>query len=154
MSFVEILGDVLRYHGLVFLERVQIAVALFRRDLEANMEQLPQMRVVRRVSRIVPKRGHKLRRAPAIDDFLRRQFRAVNVDDRRIRSAQFVGMIQRFGVNLLRQRQSVAARLGQADQFFQPRGAGGLDVQAGAEFGAGRGGWARRSRTCRCRSGR
>ena len=72
--------------------------------------------------------------SPAVDGFLRRQFFPVNVNDRRIRRAKFVNVIQRVGVNFLRQRQAVAAGLGQADDFFEPGRAGRFEVQAGIEF--------------------
>ena len=42
-------------------------------------------------------------------------------------------MVQCGGVDFLRQFQPVAARLSEADDFFQPRRAGGLDVQPGTE---------------------
>ena len=43
-------------------------------------------------------------------------------------------MIQSFGINFLGQHQSIAIGFREADDFFQPRRAGGLDVEAGAKL--------------------
>ena len=47
--------------------------------------------------------------------------------------AQLVAMFVGAGVDFLGELQAVAARFGQADELFEPGGAGGLDVHARVE---------------------
>ena len=112
----------------------QILLALLRGDLVADVEQLPQARIEILALRIVAQRGDILRGAPLGDHGCRREFPGINVNHRRIGRAEFVHVRQRLGVNLLGQGQSVAARFGQADDFLEPGGAGGLEMQPGVGF--------------------
>ena len=63
MPVVEVFGDILRHRRLAGLQRVEVAPAQLRRDLVADVEELPQMRVECRVARDVPQRGDELLRA-------------------------------------------------------------------------------------------
>ena len=60
------------------------------------------------------------------------QLARVDVDHRGIGRAQLLAVRRRLGIDLFGQREALAAGFGQADQFLQPGGAGGLEVQAGA----------------------
>ena len=148
--FRDIFGD----DGLVLLERVEIAVALFRGDFEADVQQLAEARIEGRVFLVVPQRVDELLGTPAVDDRCRRQFLFVNVNDRGIRRAKFVHVLQRIGVNFLGDFQAVAARFRQADEFFQPGRAGGFEVDARRRIFSTPGASARKWKTCRCRNGR
>src|ERR1035441_3596172 len=70
MPFVEVHRHVPTDDRFVGLQHLEVAVALFGRNLEADVEQLPEMRVVFLAFRIVPERGAVLRGSPIGDRFL------------------------------------------------------------------------------------
>ena len=71
---------------------------------------------------------------PAVDRRRRRQLALVDVDHGRIGRGQLVLVRQRLAVDLLRNRQPVAARLRQPDQLFQPCRARRLQVTPALNF--------------------
>ena len=67
MPIEEVRCHVLRNHFLVRFESIQIAVAHLGRDLEADVQQLPEARVVGRVALVMTQSGGELRARPALD---------------------------------------------------------------------------------------
>ena len=96
------------------------------------MQQLAEVLVELRVLLHVAQRVGVLVAAPVGHRLGRGQLRGIDVNHRGVRPAQRIHVLQRLGVNLLGQRQPVATGLGEADQFLQPRRAGGLHVYARA----------------------
>ena len=68
--------------------------------------------------------------SPARHLLRRRQFRPININHTGIRPTQLFHPRQRLRVNLLCNLQPLSTGRGQADQFFQPRRARGLQMQA------------------------
>src|SRR5437762_2773894 len=95
------------------------------------------MRVELGVTRDVPQRVGELRTGPTADSRGARELGVVDVNDAGVWRTEFVHVCEGVGVNLLRQCKSVAARLGQADEFLQPCCAGGLEVHTRAGSGEG-----------------
>ena len=89
----------------------------------------------------MPQRPSELRGSPSGNFSGRGEPGSVDVDDRGVRCAQFVDVLQRGRVQVFSQVQPVTAGLGQADDFFEPGGACGLQVQPspGASDGSGDG---------------
>ena len=78
----------------------------------------------------MPQRPSELRGGPSSDFRGARESGPVDVDHRGVRSTQLVDVLQRGRVQVFGQLQPVTAGLGQADDFFEPGGARGLQVQA------------------------
>src|SRR5947209_2105089 len=131
VPLVQVLGHVLRDYRLAGFEHLQVAFAHLGRDLVADVQQLPKAGVVPPVLRVVAERARELLGRPAPHLFLRGQLRAVYVNHRRVRRAQGFDVVERHGVNLLGERETFAAALGEADDLFEPGRAGGLHVDAG-----------------------
>ena len=98
------------------------------------MQQLAEAGIERRIILVMPQRGNKLLGTPGVHRRRRRQILFINVNHAGIGRAKFVHMLEGVGVNFLRDFQAVAARFREADEFLQPGGAGGLEVDAGVEF--------------------
>ena len=92
------------------------------------MQKLAQAGVVVGRMRVVPQGCYVLLRSPARDGCRRGQPGGIDVDDRGVGSAQFFTMGVGLGVNLLCEGEPVAARFGEADDFFEPGGTGGLQM--------------------------
>ena len=122
VPLVEVHRHVAPDDGFVGFQHLEVAVAFLGRDLEADVEQLPEMRVVFLAFWVVPERGAVLRRSPFGNRFLRREFLRVNVNDGGVGGAKLGAMIQRVAINLFGEREGVAAGLGQTDEFLQPVG--------------------------------
>ena len=110
------------------------AVAQLRRYAVADVQQLTDVGVVGRAIRIVTQRRGKRRAVPPPDRLGRRQLVAVDLHHRGVRAAQLVDPPIRRLVDQPGDFQTVAAGLGQGDQFLQPRGAGCLEMHAGVEL--------------------
>ena len=90
------------------------------------MQQLAQAGIEARVLRIMAQGSGELCGSPSRDFSGRGEPGSVDVDDRGVRSTQFVDVLQRGRVQVFGQLQPVTAGLGQADDFFEPGGACGL----------------------------
>ena len=77
--------------------------------------------------------GGVLLRGPAAHLIGRGQLGRIDVDDGGVGRAELFAMGIGLGVDLLGQREAIAAGFGQADQLFKPCGSGGLQVNAGVE---------------------
>src|SRR5919198_521680 len=110
VALVEVLRHVARDRRLARFEHLQITLAHLGRDLVADVQQLPQARVVAPVARVVAEGAGELLRRPALHLRLRGELRAVDVDHRRVRGAQGVNVFERVGVNLFGEREPFAAR--------------------------------------------
>ena len=99
------------------------------------MDELADVGVVERVLLVVTQGADELLTGPAVDDGGGGELRTVDVDDGRVGLAELVHVRQGFGVDLLGKGKSGAAGFGEADDFFEPSGARGLHVDAGAMLG-------------------
>jgi hypothetical protein len=70
---------------------------------------------------------------PTTDRARRRQLSRIDVDDGRIGRTKLLTVRIGFGIDFFCQREAVASRLGQADQFFEPGGSGSFQVDACVE---------------------
>ena len=84
------------------------------------MQKLARVGIVGWVRPVMPQRSDKLLRSPPVNLRRRRQPVLVNIQDRRVRRAQFVEVVEAPGVNLLRQPEAPASRLRQPYDLFQP----------------------------------
>ena len=84
-------------------ERRQVLVLQLRRDLERDVDELAERRIVERLCLVVTKRLRKRLRVPAIDDGGIGQLRLIDVDHRRIRNRELVHARQGDAVDLLRE---------------------------------------------------
>ena len=66
MSLVEILSHVSTNNLLVRLQQIEITLTLLRRDLERDVQELPEARVEQRMRLVVPQRAGKLIARPAV----------------------------------------------------------------------------------------
>src|SRR5829696_8316267 len=135
VAVVEVLSHVAADDLFVLFEEVEVAVAHLRGHFVADVEELAQARVIERIRLVVAERADVLLGSPALDLFGRGKLRAVDVDDGRVGRAERVDVGERLGVNLPGELQALAARLGEADDLFEPGRAGGLDVDAGSRAG-------------------
>src|SRR5579884_2592446 len=87
VTFKQVLGDVLGDSRLEFLQQIKIALPHFGRDLETNVQKLPETGIELSVAGVMPECGRKLLGSPFV--YRRRiwQFLRVNSDDSRIGSA-------------------------------------------------------------------
>src|SRR5258708_35611288 len=81
VSFVQILGHVLRDDVFVSLEQFEVAAAHIRCDLKSNVQQLTEAAVVCDRPGNVTQSGRIFFRGPSADLFRRRQLRRIDVDD-------------------------------------------------------------------------
>lgn len=104
------------------------------RNTKGHMNELTKLRVVGRAANIVVECRNKLLRRPAANNLDLRQVVDFDVHHRRIRRDQFHCGRSGQRINVLRNRQTVAARFGQSDDFLEPRGACCLEVESGIVF--------------------
>src|SRR5215213_3977177 len=128
VAVIEVLRDVAADYLRVRLEHVEIPPAHLGRDLVADVQELPEARVVERVLAVVAERPDVLKGSPALHFLLRGELRAVYVYDGRVRRAECVDVVERLAVNLFSQLKHFAAALGEPDYLFEPGGARGLHV--------------------------
>ena len=67
MAVEEVAGDAGGDDVLVLLERVEVAVAKLRRDLEADVEELSHAGIVAGIALVVGESTHELLAGPAVD---------------------------------------------------------------------------------------
>ena len=134
MPLVEILGHVLGDRLFALTEHAEVTIAHLGRDLVAHVKELSHVQVELRAILVVPQRRSVLGCSPAGDLLRCRKSARVDIDDSRIRGAQRLARRECRRINVLGQRQALAASLGKADQFFEPVGARGLDVDARPEL--------------------
>ena len=96
------------------------------------MQELSDVGIETGMARDVPDGAGELRAGPRVHDVGGGELGAVDVDDAGVRRAELVHVREGVGVNLFREREAVATSLGQADEFFEPRRASGLEVDARA----------------------
>ena len=82
------------------------------------MQQLSQGSVELRVIGIVSQRVDVLVSRPTVDRFRRGEFCVVNVDDRRVRFAKCVLLLECLSVNVFGQLKALPIGLRQTDQLF------------------------------------
>lgn len=117
-----------------FFERIQVAVAFFGGDFEADVQELAEAGIVRWIFLVVAQGGDELSGGPAVHGGGAGEFRFVDVDDAGVGGAEFIHVVHGVGVNFFGDFQTVAAGFGEADEFFEPGGARSFDVDAGVEF--------------------
>ena len=83
------------------------------------------------------KRTGELFARPRVHGFGGGEFREIDVDDGGVGLAEGFLFREGLGVDFLGEREAGAAGFGEADDFFQPVGAGGLDVEPGSGAGEG-----------------
>src|SRR5262249_27287232 len=98
-----------------------------------DVQQLAKMTIIVFVRRIVAESRDKLLWAPTLYCFGRGQFMPINIDDRSVRSAEFVDVLQSAKINLFSNIEALAVAFCDADKFFEPGRACGLDVESGAK---------------------
>ncbi len=130
VAIVEVLRHVLCDYGLIGLKQFEVALPHLRGDLEADVKQLAQAAVVCGIRLIVAQSGGELLRGPRAHLIGRGKPGRIDVDDRGVGRAELFAVSKGLRVDLLGQREAVAAGFGQADQLFKPGGAGGLEVDA------------------------
>src|SRR5262249_23845033 len=131
MAIEQIAGYVASDGWFAFADQIEVRVAFFGGNLVADVQELPQARVEIAVLRVGSQGGNVLRGAPGGTHRSGRELPAVDVNDAGVRSAQFVHVRERFGVNVFRELETFAAVLGQANNFLEPGRAGGLEMEAG-----------------------
>jgi len=96
---VEVFGDVLCNHGFVGFEQIKVTAAHRRGDLETDVKQLPEAGIVRCRVRIVAYGRGELFGGPGADLCRRREHCRVDIDHRRVGSAELGAVIIGFGVD-------------------------------------------------------
>ncbi len=138
----EVFGDAAGDGFAVVFECLKIGLAELCCDFETYVEKLADVGIVGGVALIVAERTGELIAGPGIDGFFRGEFREVDVDDGGIGFAEGFLFPECLAVDFLGEGETGAAGFREADNFLEPVGAGGLDVEAGA--GAGEGAFDRR----------
>ena len=100
MPLPQVCGDTLRHYIFIRLERIQIFRAHLCRDLEADMQQLPEAGVVCRVLRVVAQGRSVLLAGPAVHLRDCRQLTIVDVDYGGVRRGELIFVCQRLRVDL------------------------------------------------------
>ena len=77
----EVLGDAAGNDGAVFVEGLDVGFAHHRGDLEADVEELTDVRIVERIALIVAERAGEFFARPFVHGFGAGEFREVDVDD-------------------------------------------------------------------------
>ncbi len=116
------------------IQHLEVLVAHLGGYLEAHMQELAQVRIETRILLVVTQRGCILLGGPSVDRGGVGQLRVIDVDHGRIRLAQGVAIFKSFGVHLLCQVEALAAGFGESDQFFQPGGTRGLEMDSGCQL--------------------
>src|SRR5580698_1834466 len=124
--FCHIAGD----DCFVCFEQIEIAAAHFRCDFESHMQELTKAAVVCGGLRIVPKRGRVLFGRPERHCVWQGQFCGMDINDGGVGRAKLFAVFVSLCVDLLCQCETIAARCGEADELFEPRGACGLEMDA------------------------
>ena len=132
MALQQIEGDVFGDDLAVCLECVGIARAELGGDFETDVEELAKMGIVLRVCRNVAQGVDVLFAAPIVHVRGAGELAVVDVNDRGVWLAQGFFVVERLGIDFLCQCQRIATGFGETDEFFQPVGAGGFDMQARA----------------------
>lgn len=137
MAVEEVAGDALGDDGVVCLEGVEVAVTHLGGDLEADVEELADVGVVAGVALVVREGADVLLGGPAVDFLGAGELGVVDVDDGGVGLAEGFFFVEGLGVDFLGEVEGVSTGGGESDDFFEPVGAGGLDVEAGAGAGDG-----------------
>lgn len=137
MAVEEVTGDALGDDLVVGLEGIEVAVAHLGGDFEADVEELADVGVVAGVALVVREGADVLLGGPAVDFLGAWELGVVDVDDGGIGLAESFFFLKGLGVDFLGEVESVSTGGGKADDFFEPVGASGLDVEAGAGAGDG-----------------
>ena len=111
-------------------ERRQVLVLQLRRDLERDVDELAERRIVQGLGLVVAERLRERLRVPAVDDRGVGQLRLVDVDHRRVRDRELVHAGERNAVDLLRELQRLRIGEREPDDLLEPGRAGGLHVDA------------------------
>lgn len=131
----EVAGDAFGDDGFVGFEGVEVAVSHLGGDLEADVEELADVRVVARVGLVVREGADVLFAGPGLDFFGCWELGVVDVDDGGVGLAEGFFFLEGLGVDFFGKVEGVSAGGGEADDFFEPVGAGGFDVEAGSGAG-------------------
>ena len=131
MAVEEVAGDALGDDGFVGLEGIEVAVSHLGRDLETDVEKLADVGVVAGVALVVSQGADVLLAGPAADFLGRWKGVEVDIDDGGVRLAERFFFLESLSVDFLGKLKAVSTGGGESDHFFEPVGAGGLDVKAG-----------------------
>src|SRR5690606_36463815 len=112
VALKKVVGDVRTDSRFIGLERVQVADTHLGRYLEAYVDELANIRVVVRAILFVAKRVVKLLGIPAINFLWCGKLAAIDIDDGRVGSGQFVKLVISFGVDFLCDFETFATGLG------------------------------------------
>lgn len=137
MAIEEVLGDAAGDDGAVVVESFDVGFTHHRGDLETDVEELADVRIVERIALIVTKRASELIAGPGVNGFGGGEFREIDIDNRRVWLAERFFFREGLGVDFFGESQSGSTGFGKADDFFEPVGAGGFDVKSGTGAGDG-----------------
>jgi len=133
----EVLGDAFGDDLLVGVKGVEVAVTHLGGDFETDVEELTEVGIVSGIALIVGEGVDVLLAGPVVDFFGAGKLWGVDVDDGGVGFAEGFFFLKSLGVNFFREVEGVSASSGEADDFFEPVGAGGFDVEASAAAGEG-----------------
>ena len=137
MAVVDVFADVFADDFGVGLEGVEVGVAELGGDFEADVEELAEVLVVGRVALVVAEGAGVLLAGPAVDFLGAGESGRIHIDDRGVGFAQGFLFLEGGGVDLFGESEAVASGFGEADEFLEPGGACGFDVEASAGAGEG-----------------
>ena len=129
MSVEDIRGDVVADNVFKLVQRIEIAVAHLGGDTEGDVQHLAEMHVVVRAGLVVAQRLRELLRRPFRDFRRFRQFGGIDIDNRRIRDAQFFAAFVGICIDVFCEFQAVTASSCKSDQFLQPCSARRLQME-------------------------
>ena len=132
MAIKQVGRDVFGDDGAVRFQGIGVAAAELGGDFEADVEELAEVRIILLAGGDVAQGVDVLLAGPGVDGLGAGKLAVINVDDGGVGLTQGVFVVEGLGIDFFGKGEGVAPGFGEADEFFQPVGAGSFDVESGA----------------------